>query len=474
MAHLQSPLSILLPGTMTSFSNDAKYVAKLQLVERQIAANDLQLAALGLNDLMKTQPHDPRVFLLGSCMARAANNSQGEFQLAVKAHHLAPQWAPATIHLATVLAGAGQTEQALVLAGQAVEQATTPADAVELLMKAATLARQVVNPVKALGWLRQADGLRPGVSATRYKLAMTLIATEEFGEAIDVLSPEILSHPTVTALLAARFTACLGAGQTEQALSDALALVALEPDNETYAFYLAFARGENPPVVPPALMQQHFDEFASTFDQHMVVGLRYKVPRDVAQMIQAWHADKKVDVLDLGCGTGLLGASLGPMEGVLVGVDLSNEMIRQAQRHGVYHRFHHVNLLDALIATPADLYHVITALDVLVYLGRLDSVMEGAFRILLPGGRFVFCCESNPKDGHDFLLQRTLRYTHSPKYLDRLLQQVGFVDVNVEQRVIRQGVDGPVQGVLVTATKPEKSIPKKAVRKSPKTSKSAK
>lgn len=459
---------------MTSFSNDAKYVAKLQLVERQIAGNDLQLAALGLNDLMKTQPHDPRVFLLGSCMARAANNSQGERELALRAHYLAPQWAPASIYLAAVLAGAGQTEQALAMAEQAVEQATTPADAAELLMKASTVARQVGNPEKTLRWLRQADGLQPGVVATRYKLAMTLIAADDFGEAIDVLTPEISSHPTLTALLSARFTACLGAGQTEQALTDALALVALEPDNETYAFYLAYARGENPSVVPAALMRQHFDEFASTFDQHMVVGLKYKLPRDVAQMVQAWHPDKKVDVLDLGCGTGLLGACLGPMEGVLVGVDLSTEMIRQAHRHGVYHRFHQVNLLDALTETPADLYHVITALDVLGYIGKLDTVVEGAFRILLPGGRFVFSCESDPKDEHDFLLQTTLRYAHSQKYIDRLLQQAGFVDINVEQRAIRQGVDGPVSGVLVTARKPLTPLPKKAQRKSPKASKSAK
>lgn len=459
---------------MTPFSNDAKYVAKLQLVERQIAGKELQLAAQGLNALMKTQPNDPRVFLLGSCMARAANNTQGELQLAVKAHHLAPHWAPAAIHLASVLASAGQTEQALVMAEQAVDQADNPTDQLELLVKAAAVAHLVGDHQKTLRWLRQADHIQPGVVATRYKLALTLIAAGEFVEAIDILSQELSANPTLAALLSARFTAYLGAGQTEQTLSDALALVALDPGNETYAFYLAFARGQNPAVMPSVLMAQHFDELANTFDQHLVSGLKYKLPRDVAQMIQAWYPDKKVDVLDLGCGTGLLGACLGPMEGVLVGVDLSTEMIRQAHRHGVYHSFHQVNLLDAVVATPADQYHVITALDVLVYIGKLDTVVDGAHRILVPGGHFVFSCESDGENNSDYQLLKTLRYAHGQKYIDRLLQHAGFVDITIEQRVIRQQVDGPVLGLLVTASKPLTPPLKKPVRKSPKTSKSAK
>jgi predicted TPR repeat methyltransferase len=459
---------------MTPLSNDTQYVAKLQLVERQIAGNELQLAAQGLNALVKAQPQDPRVFLLGACMARANNNRQGEFDLAVKAHNLAPQWAPATIHMAGVLAGTGQTEQALAMAEQAVQQTTDPSHKGEVLLKAAAVARQSGNHEKTLGWLRQADELQPGVVAIRYKLAMTLIAIGDYAGAIDILSTEITSHPTLAPLLSARFTACLGAGRSELALADALAMVALEPDNETYAFYLAFARGDNPSKLPPSLMGQHFDEFSSTFDQHMVIGLKYTLPRDVAQMIQAWHPDKKVDVLDLGCGTGLLGACLGPMEGVLVGVELSTEMIRQAHQHGVYHRFHQVNLLDALQATPPDLYHVIAALDVLIYVGGLDGVVNDAFRVLLPGGRFVFSCESDPKDNNPFTLQSTLRFRHSQSYVARLLEQAGFVDVTIEQRAIRLEAGEPVQGVLVTACKPLNPVQKKAVRKAPMTSKSAK
>ena len=47
---------------------------------------------------------------------------------------------------------------------------------------------------------------------------------------------------------------------------------------------------------------------------------------------------------------------LGPVNGHLIGVDLSEKMIQQAARHGVYSRFHRVNMLDALRETPSDLF----------------------------------------------------------------------------------------------------------------------
>ena len=94
----------------------------------------------------------------------------------------------------------------------------------------------------------------------------------------------------------------------------------------------------------------------------------------------ALRPDRRFNVLDLGCGTGLLGVYLGRLHGHLIGVDLSEKMIEQAARHGVYSRFHHVNILDALRDTPADHYEVITCLDALVYVGDLAPVIPNVLR----------------------------------------------------------------------------------------------
>ena len=185
----------------------------------------------------------------------------------------------------------------------------------------------------------------------------------------------------------------------------------------------------------------------------MVGTLKYELPREVAHKYD-WHPDRKCDILDLGCGTGLLGACLGSMEGVLVGVDLSAKMIEQASQHRVYDRFHHVNLLDALHATPGDLYRIIAALDVLNYVGNLDTVLADAYRILLPGGRLVFSCEVGVASEVDYVLQDTYHYAHGYGYVNRLLHKAGFGSVEISDLVLRHEATQPVQGFLVIASKP--------------------
>ena len=69
------------------------------------------------------------------------------------------------------------------------------------------------------------------------------------------------------------------------------------------------------------MVRSMYDGFAELYDQHLVAGLKYKLPREVARMITERYPDRKLNVLDLGCGTGLLGACLGRIEGALVGVD---------------------------------------------------------------------------------------------------------------------------------------------------------
>lgn len=448
------------------YSSADAFIAQLKNIEQHINRNQLQEAAQQLNRLAKTASHDPRLFLLGSRLAQAAQNPDGMLQAARKAHQLAPSWTVATLHLASVLASRDETEEAMALATQAIEQATAQAvlDA-EGLTAAATLAQHLGQHPQALAWLRQAEQLKPADTSIRYKIGLTQSASGDHVGAIDTFTQLLAQLPGNSTILSARLQAALRGKQMALAVRDGEALMALDPTNAEYAFYLAIARGETPPTQPASMVVDLFNGSADQFDRQLVLQLQYKLPRDVAQMIQAWHPDRKGDVLDLGCGTGLLGACLGPIEGVMVGVDLSENMLAQAARHNVYDSFHRVNVLDALQATPADLYHVITALDVLIYVGCLDSVIPNAFRILLPGGRFVFSCETGAEGAADYALQAAYRYTHQRSYVQRLLDAAGFKDIEIEDRVLRYESGQPVQGYLVTARKAPLVVKKAAARK---------
>ena len=138
----------------------------------------------------------------------------------------------------------------------------------------------------------------------------------------------------------------------------------------------------------------------------------------------------------------------------MIGVDASIKMIEQAEKHGVYDRFHHVNLLDALRETPDALYHVIAALDVFIYVGDLAQAVANALRILRPGGRLVFSCETAPADGAEWVLQASGRYAHRRDHVEALCRKAGFADLQIQDIDLRLESGEPVKGFLVEAVKP--------------------
>jgi predicted TPR repeat methyltransferase len=254
--------------------------------------------------------------------------------------------------------------------------------------------------------------------------------------------------------LVGRVQTALAKGDLALALKDCEALLALHPNDEEVHFYLELARGNTPTRLPAKMVRSMYDGFAELFDQHVVAQLKYKLPRDVARLISARYPDLKLNVLDLGCGTGLLGACLGRIQGGMIGVDVSPGMIQQALRHNVYDRFHNVDLLEALDATPPDLYDVITALDVFIYVGDLTLAIPDAFKVLRNGGQFIFSCETALETETDLVLRSTQRYAHKASHVEALCRSAGFGEVSLEPMPLRYENHEPVQGFLVIASKP--------------------
>ena len=433
---------------------EQEHVKQLQYIERVIGENRLTDAARMLNTLAKTAPQDPRIFLLGSLMAEAANNLDGMLTAAKKAVDLAPGWPVASIRLAGVYSAKGQTSLAVQTAEQAIFEATQDNSlATEYLTRAAAIAVKCQHYPQAALWAEQASAMAPESAQLKHLMAEAQAYNGQYEEAIALYTELLLQEPDNTDFLHDRLLAYINTAQTPLAQQDAERLVALAPDNETFTYYASMLKGETPATQPASVVTSLFDTSAAQFDRHLVGSLQYTLPQDVAQWILDWYPDKKVDVLDLGCGTGLLGASLGPLKGVIVGVDLSTKMIEKAAQRGVYAQFNQVNVLDALQATPENHYDVITALDVLIYVGDLSTVIPNAHRILTPGGRFVFSCEAAPKKVKTFALQATQRFVHQQDHVNKLLKAAGFGQIQMETRALRLEAGEPVQGFVVTAQK---------------------
>ena len=438
-------------------STSYQFIAQLKNVELQIRQNQLQEAALQLNQMRKTAANDPRLYLLGAQLAEAANNPDGVLLGARKARQLAPGWPTATIYLAEVLASRGVVHEAFDLANLAVQEQSKQADnlqgAVELLGKAAAVVKQFKEYTLAMRWLDKALQIDPQDLGIQFKIAITLAEVGRLDAAINIYTELLNQRPGQVAVLAARLQAHLAAQHPEQAVADAQALCLLEPQNDVHRFNLALATGASVETLPAQYIADFFDNSAEAFDPAWAERAQYTLPAQVAQRIHQWHPDRLGDVLDLGCGTGLLGVALGPISGVLVGVDLSAKMIKKAALHQAYDSFHQVNLLDALRDTPAALYHVITALDVFNFVGNLEAAVPNAHRILLPDGHFVFSCETQTDNEADFALSANQRFVHHSRYIERLLAEAGFVDVSIQDQRLRTDNEQPVPGLLVTARK---------------------
>lgn len=207
-----------------------------------------------------------------------------------------------------------------------------------------------------------------------------------------------------------------------------------------------------PARVPAHLLVNMFDKYASTFDDQLRGKLGYAIPELMVEAIAATRPEGLLDVLDMGCGTGLCGPLLRPLAATLAGVDLSPAMIDKARERGVYDILETGELVSLLRQAPPESFDLLTAADVLIYLGDLSPLMEAAQRALRPNGLFAFSVESG--EGERYHLQRkTLRYTHSEAYLRHVATIFGFAVESLDTVVARMESDRAVGSYLVVLRK---------------------
>lgn len=133
-----------------------------------------------------------------------------------------------------------------------------------------------------------------------------------------------------------------------------------------------------------------YRDWAQTYDETMLQGLHYQSPQTVARLLAAHLPDRQAAVLDIGCGTGLLGQGLAEHGFTTIdGLDVSPEMMQVAQRRGVYRHF-----LKADLHLPLDIpdarFGGASCCGTFTH-GHVDArCLDELFRILQPGAPFAF------------------------------------------------------------------------------------
>lgn len=434
---------------------DDALTALLASARSHLANNELREAALLLNQAQTHNANDPRIFLLAGQLAEKSGKRGDALDALEHAAQLAPQWWPARLELALLLARGRQYQRASQEADKVFQLAPNELYALSHLVD---IARYCGDLDKSISLLRHGLTLRPDDRPLLGFLARDLAAVGQIEQALQTWGRLIALNPQHPQARFGRLKTLVEQGRAGEGLEDAQVLLQQAPDDAIYRHYAQLAEGNTPAAQPPELVKWLFDEgLAGQYDLHMVRVLGYQLPRQVAGQIAGIFPDKKLNLLDLGCGTGLLGLYLGPVQGSLVGVDLSAAMTRQAARHQVYDRLDNQGILEALGNAPEAHYDVIAALDVLPYVGDLAQFFPAAQRALASGGFLIFSTEAARPEadaqGRGYLLQANGRYAHRRDYLESLLAQAGFAYVKLAEQTIRSERDEPVRGFVVTAQK---------------------
>lgn len=292
------------------------------------------------------------------------------------------------------------------------------------------------------------QGVRLGASTPQLylSLAMCLLRLERPDEALRSLDQALALDPALAEAWSQRGSLMREAGQLAEAARCFEQALAHGGDETLHRFYLASVRaGETAPAQPPSdYVEALFDDYADDFQHHLVHQLKYQAHETLLAPLRVGGRRYPL-VLDLGCGTGLCGQLIRPHADAVDGVDLAKAMVEQARASGAYRRVEQGELL-AFLRSRQEAADLVIAADVFIYVGALDEVFAAVRQRLSPTGCFAFSVEL-ASNGPDLQLRPSLRYAHSPAYVERLAAAHGLRVRQTWQAPLREDQRKPVMGL---------------------------
>ena len=131
-----------------------------------------------------------------------------------------------------------------------------------------------------------------------------------------------------------------------------------------------------------------YDEWAKGYDDDLA-SWSYQAPTVVSETIVSRHPQAS-SVLDVGCGTGLVGRALRArgFAGQILGLDISHASLEIAQQCGAYDSVEQADLQQRL-PFEDDSVDAVVCVGVMTYLPEVEAVWREFARVVPPGGLVV-------------------------------------------------------------------------------------
>jgi predicted TPR repeat methyltransferase len=420
----------------------------------QHRASDLEGAAVAYQRILARDPHNVDALHFFGLLEHQRGRSELGLELMNRAIARCPDHADFLSNRGNVLKLLGRLE----LAEQDFRHVLSlDPNHTNALNNLGTVLRERGEFEEAVELYRKAIALDPSHADAYRNLGNALGSLNRFEEALDAHREALRLRPNrgdSYRHLAGMYYAL---GRIDAAADLYRQWLALEPGHPVPTHMLAACTGVDVPArASNDYVRASFDQFAASFDRALL-RLEYRAPQLVGEALSDIMGPEamQLDILDAGCGTGLLADVIRPVARRLVGVDLSPQMIERARSRNSYDELHVSELGEFCRSRPRQ-YDAIVSADTLVYFGALEEVLDAMARALRLSGHLVFTVEqlAQTTGAGGFRIQPHGRYQHSAGYLEHTLGQAGFLAVHLQSVQLRKEAGKWVDGLLVAAHLP--------------------
>ena len=292
---------------------------------------------------------------------------------------------------------------------------------------------------EALEQYRKAVIINPNIPEISYNLALVLKDVEEYEEALGLLFNALEKNPTKMEFSAtiAELIFILYRNDSQKAIKIAQNWCKSYPNNAFANHVLSALKGEKSEV-NKVYTENLFELFADNYELVMS-NLGYSVPLAMARIL----GNVEATIVDLGCGSGLVGQAIKNAKNHIIGVDISKNMLKIAETKNVYDELICADILDYL-KYPNNAEWFVAA-DVFNYIGNLEEILK-----LLKYKKILFSIEIL-KSSEEYKLSNTGRFVHNPEYVKKLLRVNGFKNIIEHNLILRHENNEPVEGILFEA-----------------------
>ena len=423
--------------------------AAVNLSEVLLQSDRFEDAIRCYRQVIQLEPDNPlHLVRLGNVFQESQQlaEAQDVYRQAVALDHTCTQ---ALLNLGTVTQQLGNLHEALNIYKRILEIDSNCAEAHNNI---GTVFRETVDLLKSRAAFEEALRISPGFSEAHYNLASIDQDQKKYESALAHYSAMIQHQPKDG-------RGYFGASQVLDLLGQYDNLAALMRAWEESGSDLqldshlraAFTGQTTERATDSYVLEQFSGKAARAFDKHLKT-LRYQGPKVVFGALQPWLDSQKkaLNILDAGCGTGLCGAALKPYAKRMIGVDLSADMLIEAQAKGIYDELIESEL-TAFLESNTEKFDVIVCADTFIYFGSLSKVLKLMSNALAPAGCFTFTVERLDCGSRPYALMPSGRYAHTGHYLADVTAQNNLQIISLQDFVIRHERSLPIHGFVVVS-----------------------